>query len=76
MLIRYIDVESPGAKSAMSIVTNMIQEEVDMAEPSMLSGSRRRRNTVEEGDRLLGDWRCIGEGRPTVPSLGFPRRRV
>lgn len=49
--MRCIGAESRAGKFAMSIATSMILEEVVMDEPLTLSGSRKRKNTVEEDDR-------------------------
>lgn len=53
LLMRYIGAESRAGKFATSIATSMILEEVVMAEPLTLSGSKKRKNTVEEGDGPL-----------------------
>ncbi len=50
ILMRFTDAESREGKSVMSIVTSTILEEVVMVEPLTLSGSKKRKNTVEEGD--------------------------
>ena len=50
LLIRNIDAESRAGKFAMSIAMNTILEEVVMVEPLTLSGSKKRKNTVEEDD--------------------------
>jgi len=50
ILMRFTDAEGREGKSVMSIVTSTILEEVVMVEPLTLSGSKKRKNTVEEGD--------------------------
>ncbi len=50
ILMRFTDAESREGKFVMSIVTSTILEEVVMVEPLTLSGSKKRKNTVEEGD--------------------------
>lgn len=46
-------VENPAAKFAMSTVTNLTLEEVDMVEQSTKSGSKKRTSTVGESNSLV-----------------------
>jgi len=74
LLMRSTDAESREDKFATSIVTSTTLEEVVMDEPLTLSGSKKRKNTVGEGDGPLPVKPPLGYAASCACSRGVSRR--